>query len=147
MRNLHQAEATVRVVDESRDEALTSRDVDKAFNRLEATSLEENKIVEESLLIGLLPYAQRFELKRANGKLISGKVSPSLSEIYLEKLLEEQAINKWWRATLLRREITRFGKSTERFDLLDLEEIEQPNTESKSEAGSADDGDAQGLKQ
>lgn len=130
IKDLHQAEATIRVVDESRDEVLTTQDVDKAFIRLEATSIEEDQLTEDGLLIGLLPYGERFEFRRAGGQLIAGKVSPSLSEMYLKRLLEEQAINKWWKATIARREIRRFGRSTEKFLLLDLQEIEQPTAES-----------------
>jgi hypothetical protein len=130
IKDLHQAEATVRVVDESRDEILTKEDVDKAYVRLEATSIDEDHFTEDGLLIGLLPYGERFEFRRTGGQLITGKVAPSLSEMYLKKLLEEQAINKWWRATIGRREIRRFGRSTETFFLLDLQEIEQPRLES-----------------
>jgi hypothetical protein len=134
IKNLHQAEATIRLVDESRDETLTSQDVDKAYVRLEATSIEEDQFTEDGLLIGLLPYGERFEFRRPGGQLITGKVSPSLSEMYLKRLLEEQAINKWWKATILRREVRRFGRSNERFLLLDLQEIEQPRQGSPRDA-------------
>ena len=126
IKDLHQAEATIRVVDEARDETLTSQDVDRAYVRLEATNIEEEQFTEDGLLIGLLPYGERFEFRRESGQLITGKVSPSLSEIYLKRLTEEQAINKWWKVTIARREIRRFGRSTEKFLLLDLQEIEQP---------------------
>jgi len=129
IKGLHQAEATIRIVDESRDEVLTTQDVDKAYIRLEATSIEEDQFTEDGLLIGLLPYGERFEFRRSGGQLITGKVSPSLSEIYLKRLLEEQAINKWWKATIAKREIRRFGRSIVKFLLLDLQEIEQPPTE------------------
>jgi hypothetical protein len=129
VKGLHQAEATIRLVDESRDEILTNQDVDRAYVRLEATSIEEDEFTEEGLLIGLLPYGERFEFRRAGGQLITGKVSPSLSEMYLKRLLEEQAINKWWKARIARREIRRFGRLYERFLLLDLQEIAQPQAE------------------
>jgi hypothetical protein len=129
IKDLHQAEATIRVVDESRDEILTSQDVDKAYVRLEATNIEEDQFTDDGLLIGLLPYGERFEFQRPGGQLITGKVSPSLSEIYLKRLLEEQAVNKWWKATILRREVRRFGRSIEKFLLLDLQEIAQPHIE------------------
>lgn len=126
IRDLHQAEATIRVVDETRDEILTSQDVGKAYVRLEETSIEEDRFTEDGLLMGLLPYGERFEFRRSGGQLITGKVSPILSEMYLKRLLEEQAINKWWKATIARREVRRFGRSIEKFLLLDLQEIEQP---------------------
>lgn len=134
IRDLHQAEATIRVVDESRDEVLTNHDIDKAYVRLEATSIEEDQFTEDGLLIGLLPYGERFEFRREGGQLITGKVSSSLSEMYLKRLLEEQAINKWWKATIARREIRRFGRSTEKFLLLELQEIEQPRAELPKDA-------------
>jgi hypothetical protein len=127
--DLHAAEATIRVVDEMRDEVLTTQDVDKAYVRLEATSIDEDQFTEDGLLIGLLPYGERFEFRRVGGQVISGKVAPSLSETYLKRLSEEQAINKWWSATISRREIRRFGRADEKFLLLDLQEIEQPHLE------------------
>lgn len=126
IKDLHQAEATVRVVDEARDVVLTRDDVGKAYVRLEATNLEETEFTIDGLLIGLLPYGERFEFQREGGQLITGKVSSRLSEMYLKRLLEQQAINKWWRARIARREIRRFGRATEKFLLLDLEEIPQP---------------------
>jgi hypothetical protein len=126
IKNLHQAEATVRVVDESRDVLLTREDVDKAYVRLEDTNIDENEFFVDGLLLGLLPVGERFELRREGGQLISGKVAPTLSETYLKRLQEGQATNKWWRAKIARREVRRFGRVSESFLLLDLEEIPQP---------------------
>ena len=125
VKGLHQAEATIRLVDESLDETLTGQDVDRAYTRLEDTYVNEDRFTEDGLLIGLLPYGERFEFRRAGGQLVTGKVSPALSEMYLRRILEEQAINKWWKATIERREIRRFGRSRESFMLLDLQEVTQ----------------------
>ena len=126
VKNLHQAEATVRIVDSERDEALSKVELDKAYVRLEESNINEELFTEDGLLIGILPYGERFEFQRTGGLLITGKVAPTLSEAYLKKLEEDRAFGKWWRATISRREITRFGRRTEKYLLVDLVEIVQP---------------------
>jgi len=120
---LHRAEATIRVVDSSHDATLRRDDVDRAFVRLEDSSVEENDITEEGLLVGIIPVGGRFEFRRDNGELIAGKVAPTLSEAYLRRLESEQAIGRRWRATIKRREVQRFGRVKETYKLVDLKDV------------------------
>jgi hypothetical protein len=120
---LHRAEASLRVVDAARDATLYRDDVDRAFVRLEDSSVVEHDISENGLLIGIIPHGGRFEFQRENGELITGKVAATLSEAYLQRLETEQAIGRRWRATIQRREVKRFNRSRVSYRLMDLQEV------------------------
>lgn len=119
---LHRSEASIRVVDSTHDSTLYHADVNRAYVRLEDSSVEENDIIEEGLLVGIIPVAGRFEFRRDNGTMISGRVAPTLSEAYLKRLENEQAIGRRWKATIKRREVKRFGSAKETYKLIDLQE-------------------------
>ena len=59
-KDLHKAEANVRIVDAVADTALSRESVDKAFVRLEEVNIEEVPIEENGILLGLIPNAGRF---------------------------------------------------------------------------------------
>ncbi len=122
--SLHRSDATIRVVDNSRDVALDKVSVDRAYVRLEETKVDEDEDVVEGQLIGLIPYGGRFEFQPRAGRLIRGKVAPTMSESFLQRLQDEQAIGKWFRARVRRRTITRFGQSNEEFLLVELRDAE-----------------------
>lgn len=117
---LHRAEATIRVVDNSRDVAIDKASVDCAYVRLEETKVDEEEDVMHGQLIGLIPYGGRFEFQPRAGRLIRGKVAPTMSESFLQRLQDEQGIGKWFQATIRRRTVTRFGQSSEEFLLTEL---------------------------
>jgi hypothetical protein len=119
---LHKAEASVRVVDSLHDATLYRDDVDRAFVRLEDSSVDERDIIEDGLLLGIIPIGGRFEFRLDNGELLTGKVSPNLTEAYLKRLESEQGIGRRWRATIKRREVQRFGRVKETNKLMDLQE-------------------------
>jgi hypothetical protein len=121
---LHRAEASMRLVDASHDATLRRDDIDRAFVRLEDSSVDEGDFIEEGLLIGIIPVGGRFEFRRDSGELVTGKVATTLSEAYLQRLENEQAIGRRWRATIKRREVKRFGRSKQTFKLLDLQEVQ-----------------------
>jgi len=52
--------------------------------------------------------------------LIKGKVAPTMSESFLQRLQAEQGIGKWFQATIRRRSVTRFGQTAEDFLLMEL---------------------------
>lgn len=122
---LHRAEASIRVVDATHDATLQKSDVDRAFVRLEDSSVDESDIVEDGLLVGIIPVGGRFEFRSDNGRLITGKVETTLSEAYLRRLETEQAIGRRWRATIKRREVQRFGRVKETFKLMDLQDAQK----------------------
>ncbi len=119
-RSLSRAEATLRVVDGSRDVALDKASVDRAFVRLEETKVEEDEDEVHGQLIGLIPYGGRFEFLPRGGGLIRGKVAPTMSESFLQRLQDEQAIGKFFGATIRRRTVTRFEQVREEFLLMEL---------------------------
>jgi hypothetical protein len=117
---LHRAEATIRVVDNSRDIALDRISVDRAYVRLEDTRVDEDESIMKGQLIGLIPYGRRFEFQPMEGQLVKGKVAPTMSESFLQRLHDEQAIGKWFEATVRCRTVKRFGQSNEEYILIDL---------------------------
>lgn len=118
--NLHRAEATVRVVNHSQDVALDRVSVDRAYVRLEETNVDEHEEAVEGQLIGLIPYGGRFEFQPRTGGLMRGKVAPTMSESFLQRLKDEQALGKWFYATVRRRTVTRFGQTNEEYVLTEL---------------------------
>jgi hypothetical protein len=135
---LHRSRAGVRIVDSRQDKALDRESIDRGYVRLEQAQVEEDEIREEGLLQGIIPEGGRFEFRRTNGELLEGKVAPTLSEAYLRRLEREQAMGRWFLATIRRKEIRRFSRSTVGYTLLDLQEVIQPdptNTPSLPPAG------------
>ena len=120
---LRRAEASVRVVDSSRDTILDRAAVDRAYVRLEETKVDEDDLVLEGQLIGILPYGGRFEFQPRSGELIRGKVAPTMSESFLQRLQDEQAIGKWFQATIRHRSVRRFALSSDGYVLLELKEL------------------------
>lgn len=123
---LHKSEAAVRIVDARQDHLLNRELIDRGFVRLEQAKVDEDEITEEGLLQGIIPEGGRFEFRRSNGNLLEGKVAPTLSEAYLKRLEREQAIGKWFTATIRTKEIKRFNRSTISYTLVDLEEAVHP---------------------
>jgi hypothetical protein len=121
-KDLHRAEASVRLVDPKSDRTLSRETVDKAYVRLESSLVEEDPIIEFGRLEGIIPHAGRFEFRSEAGFLREGKVAPTLSEAYLKRLENEQAIGKWFNAKMNRKQVRRFGRTTTTFTLLDLVE-------------------------
>ena len=116
----------MRIVDARQDHLLNRELIDRGFVRLEQAKVDEDEITEEGLLQGIIPEGDRFEFRRSNGNLLEGKVAPTLSEAYLKRLEREQAIGKWFTATIRTKEIKRFNRSTISYTLVDLEEAVHP---------------------
>ena len=119
---LHRAEATVRVVDGLRDVVLDRTSVDRAYVRLEETRVDEDEMLPEGQLIGIIPYGGRFEFLPKDGELIRGKVAPTMSETFLQRLQDEQSIGKWFHARIRHRSVKRFGQSSDKYTLMELKE-------------------------
>jgi hypothetical protein len=119
---LHRAEATVRLVNSRQDVVLDRSAVDRAYGRLEETKVDEDVIVVEGQLIGIIPYGGRFEFQPRDGALIRGKVAPTMSESFLQRLQDEQAIGKRFRATIRHRSVKRFGVPSDGYTLMELGE-------------------------
>jgi hypothetical protein len=119
---LHRAEATVRIKEDAKDFLLDRVAVDRGFTRLETSNVDEDDSTFLGQLIGLIPYGRRFEFQPPNGDLIRGKVAPTMSESFLQRLHEEQGIGKNFLATIRKRTVRRFGQSAENFTLMELQD-------------------------
>ncbi len=122
-RDLHRAEANVRIVDSQQDVFIGRDSIDRTYVRLEDSSIEEERIEEIGLLEGIIPNGGRFEFRSQAGVLREGDVAANLSEAYLKRLENEQAIGKRFRALMLRKEVKRFGRLSSKYTLLDLVEL------------------------
>ena len=122
-RDLHKAEANVRIVDSQQDVFIGRESIDRTYVRLEDSSIEEERIEEVGLLEGIIPNGGRFEFRSQAGVLREGDVAATLSEAYLKRLENEQAIGKRFRALMSRKDIRRFGRCSSKYTLLDLAEL------------------------
>lgn len=133
---LHRAEATVRVADATRDFLLDRTAVDRAFVRLEETKVDEDEITPTGQLIGLIPIGGRFEFQPTSGELIRGKVAPTMSESFLQRLHDEQAIGRYFQARIRKRTVRRFGQSVDEFTLIELRDaVTGPETPAQPQNG------------
>jgi len=108
-KNLDEAGATLRIVEDARDQSLDRADIERARQRTEAMEIEEQEsdtVVGE--LLGLLPAHRRFELKLTEtGETIYGTVSADLTSSYVASLHDVfgNPIGKVWRTKMRVREV------------------------------------------
>ena len=121
---LHRAEATIRIADVSRDFLLDRAAVDRGFVRLEETKVDEDEITPTGQLIGLIPIGGRFEFQPTSGELIRGKVAPTMSETFLQRVHDEQAIGRHFQAKIRKRTVRRFGQSVDEYTLIELRDAD-----------------------
>jgi hypothetical protein len=122
---LHDDAATLRLVEGSHDQQLDHAAIERAYRRAEATDIEDEDLSFDAILVGVVPYARRFELRSIDsGEVLSGKVGPRLSQNYLERIEnDEQVIGRKWRVTVNKKFIRKPGNRTQTtFMLIDLEE-------------------------
>jgi hypothetical protein len=124
-KELYRAEANIRIVDAVADTAMNRESVDRAFVRLEEAKIDERTIEEDGVLQGLIPNGARFEFRSEAGVYREGKVAPTLSEAYLQRLENEQYQSKWFKAKMIEKEVSRFGKTKKSYTLTDLQAIER----------------------
>lgn len=101
--------ASVRIVEERRDESLDSQAVHRARVRVDATDvrdIESDAVVGE--LLGLLPDSRRFEMKLIDtGEVIRGSVASALAATWLKliEMPEGKLVGRVWRTKMKIREI------------------------------------------
>ena len=124
--SIYRGKATLRLVEGTVDVRFNRTAVERAWNRLDATKVDEDRPTFEGKLLGIIPLARRFEFEPDGAtQIIKGKVGERFSESYLERMSTEQFAGKRWKATLHRVVVTRQGREpSERFTLLELDEIE-----------------------
>ena len=125
--SIYRRKATLRLVEGTVDARFDRTAVERAWNRLEAAKVDEDRYTLEGKLLGIIPLGRRFEFEADRAtQVIKGKVGERFSESYLERMSTEQFAGKRWKATLHRVAVTRQGREpSERFTLLELDEIEK----------------------
>lgn len=125
---MHKEHAVFRLVEGETDRSFDEGAIERAYTRAEATEIEEEDIPVEGELIGVVPYARRFEFRTSPGnELISGKVAESFSEAYLERIHRERIVGQKWQAVLRKRETRKPGRLIESFILLEIRELHNTN--------------------
>jgi hypothetical protein len=119
---LHEARAAVRLVEGERDEAIDYAKVERAFERSQKTTIEEEEETLEGVLIGILPTPMQFEFQPDGQEPISGKTGPSISRTYLERInADERTVGSRCVAKILTRTTVRpTGQTSRKYTLLDL---------------------------
>jgi len=124
IRPIYRGNAVFRLVEGDVDKSFDRPAVERAYNRAEATEIEDQDVSVEGELIGVVPYARRFEFRTYPGnELVSGKVAQSFGQSYLERIHQEQLVGRRWQAVLRRRETKKPGHASESFTLIELREL------------------------
>lgn len=88
--HLHRAQSTLRLAEEKTELKLDKVRLERAFERVSQTEIEEIETVIDGELLGLVPLQRRFEFRKSSdGEVIQGRVAPTLSADYLERIDEE----------------------------------------------------------
>lgn len=122
---VQKAKATVRIVEGERDETFDRVAVQRAWDRMQASDVDEQQVELQGTLLGVVPHQRLFEFE-ADGSptIIDGKVGKQFSQSYLENLGEQAYVGKRWKAVLRRRKITKVGRApSEVYTLLGLDEL------------------------
>jgi len=98
-KNLEKSEATLRVVEGSKEFVLDDDSVKRGKIRTESTFIDENEEVMEGVFIGFLPEHKKFEFKLNSGEVIWGTATKDVAESYANSVEKGLSIiNKKWRA-------------------------------------------------
>jgi hypothetical protein len=122
---VHGEKATFRLIEGNKDKTFNEDAVERAWQRIEHSDVEESRPFMTGLLMGIIPFGRRFEFQPDNGTLIRGKISDTLGQTYLERISTEPfSAGKRWRAAFLKKTIQRFGRDpSEQYTLLSLDEL------------------------
>ena len=125
--SIYRGKATLRLTEATVDARFDRTAVQRAWDRLEAAKVDEDRSTFEGKLLGIIPLGRRFEFEPDGAtQVIKGTVGEQFSQHYLERMSIQQFAGKRWRATLHRVVVTRQGQEpSERFTLLELDEIEK----------------------
>lgn len=112
-RVLDDERATLRIIENDRDESLDSTSIVRGRLRIDETEIsdtESENVVGE--LLGLLPESKKFEMKLTNGEIIKGTVVAATASKYLQLVegLEGGIVGRTWRTKMRIREIRERNK-------------------------------------
>jgi hypothetical protein len=121
-RVIHRSKATFRMVEGNIDQTFDVVAVERAYDRAEYTTTEEEEFDIEGELLGMIPIGRRFEFRRKDdGSIISGKVGLLFSQAYLDRVNKEQMAGRLCRGFFQKREIKKLGRVREVYVLTKLE--------------------------
>jgi hypothetical protein len=105
-------EATIRVVENERDEALDRPAVRRARLRVEYTEIEESDDRVVGRLLGIFPHWRKFEMQLDNGEVIHGSVAADVTHRYHELISDPGTVpvGKRWRVKMRRRQVRERNK-------------------------------------
>lgn len=126
---LHRNGAALKILEEKRETKIGYSSVNRAFDRVSQTDVEQIDEEIQGELLGLVPIQRRFDFRRADtGEFVSGTVAITLSADYLERIERDELIaGRSWRAVVRTKTVRRADgrKPTITrilFDLLQAEE-------------------------
>jgi hypothetical protein len=106
-------QATIRIVDDRRDESLDRTAVRRARDRVDHTEIDERDEEEfTGRLVGVVPHARRFEMQLDDGELIYGTVAGTVSNKYHELISDpgQAPVGRRWRVKMRIRQIRERNK-------------------------------------
>ncbi|WP_338465941.1 hypothetical protein RXV95_10200 [Novosphingobium sp. ZN18A2] len=106
---LRNEEARFKIVEGEAEQEFDDAKIERAYQRVERTEVNENEEQISGILVGILPVARRFEFHiDGTGEVISGPVGTRLSNDFLEKIEnDEQVVGRPWRASVRIRTVRR----------------------------------------
>lgn len=111
-RVVRNGKATFRMVEEQLDYTFDATAIERAYDRAEYTTAQEEEFEIEGELLGIIPIGRRFEFKRKDdGSVISGKVGLVFSQEYLERISKEQLTGRPCHAVFQKKEIKKLRKT------------------------------------
>ena len=123
---LDSAEGTLRLVDDAADVSLDSQAIHRARVRTEATSIDENDITVEGVLIGFLPEHRKFEMS-VDGEMLYGSVSKEAAEQYAQLVARgETPERRRWSVRIKQRIVTPLNRPARQVNRL-LEFLNEAN--------------------
>lgn len=125
---LFRGNATLHLVEGNLDLQLSFPEVRRGYERAENANIEELEEAVSGQLLGLIPIGRKFEIRRDNGDIVAGSVAPTLSESYLEHLKEQKLVGQKCRAVVRNKRITRFGRVSDNYVLVDLTPSDEPSS-------------------
>jgi len=117
--HLKKSHATLRVVSERDDKALSFDAVFAAAERTEASQIQETNETVRGTFAAVLPDSRRFEFRTQEGKLLQGRVADEVSASELREM-NRKFVDKACIAELHVVSLSRSGKSRARYKLLSL---------------------------
>jgi hypothetical protein len=130
LRYVHTDKATIRVVEGNTDLRIDAEGVERAWQRAEASKVDEERVYMSGRLIGVIPIHRRFEFQPDGASMIFGTVGEDFGQSILQRMVTEQFIGKRWRGFFHKKLVERAGRPpVDRYTLLRLEdENSEPQT-------------------